>query len=77
MQATIKMFGKLTEITSASSVMIDDVKDTDEVISILQQRYPGLMQLQYIIAVDKEIIHNNTILTDHSIIALLPPYSGG
>lgn len=77
MQVTIKLFGLLTDITLASSVSIDNVKDTDEAISKLQQLYPPLKQSQYIIAVDKEIIHNNTLLTENTTMALLPPYAGG
>jgi molybdopterin converting factor small subunit len=32
---------------------------------------------KYVIAVDKKVANENTTLTENSIVALLPPFSGG
>jgi molybdopterin synthase sulfur carrier subunit len=38
---------------------------------------PALAGMKYIIAVDKQVIIKNTILNNNSVVALLPPFSGG
>jgi len=43
----------------------------------LHAKYPGLKGSPYIMAVDKEVISGNTNLSGESIVAILPPYSGG
>jgi molybdopterin synthase sulfur carrier subunit len=39
--------------------------------------YPSLADAKYLIAVDKQTVTGNTILKEGSMIALLPPFSGG
>ena len=77
MQVTITLFGRLTDITGNSTIALQDVADTDELVQKLQQQYPGFKQAPYIIAVNKDIINVNTVLMPGCTVALLPPYSGG
>ncbi len=53
------------------------VPDTDALQQQLHQKYPGLAAAKYVIAVDKIICHQNTVLRAGSTVALLPPFSGG
>ena len=76
MNMQIMMFGKLSEITG-NSISINDVSDTESMEKILHAQFPALADSKYVIAVNKKIIKENTILSDNSVVALLPPFSGG
>ena len=75
MSLKVIMFGKLADITGNSVSVI--AVDTDSLINILHKDYPALANTKYVIAVDKQIINENTVLNNNSIVALLPPFSGG
>jgi len=70
------MFGKLVDI-AGSSVYVEEVKDTDSLVSSLNKTYPALVNTKYVIAVNKKVINQNTVVDKNSEIALLPPFSGG
>ena len=76
MSIKIILFGKLSDI-AGTSVTINDVTDTDGLISALHKNYPAFANTKYVIAVDKQVIKENTTLNNNSIVALLPPFSGG
>ena len=76
MSLKIILFGRLADI-AGNSVAVDDVSDTDNLIKALHKNCPTLADTKYIIAVDKQVIKENTILSDSSVVALLPPFSGG
>jgi molybdopterin converting factor small subunit len=62
---------------TGNSVSINDVVDTDGLMDLLHTRYPALAESKYVIAVNKQVITSNTLLNENSVVALLPPYSGG
>ena len=76
MNVKVIMFGKLVDI-AGSSVIIPDVTDTESLVKTLQKNYPALLNTKYVIAVNKKVINQNTILDNNSEVALLPPFSGG
>ena len=76
MNMHIILFGRLVDI-AGSSVFVNGVEDTDSLISALHNTYPGLAQAKFVIAVDKRVITSNTLLNEESVVALLPPFSGG
>jgi molybdopterin synthase sulfur carrier subunit len=76
MSVKIILFGKLAEI-AGGSVSVDNVADTDSLIKALHKDYPELTKTKYVIAVDKQVIKENTGLNKKSTVALLPPFSGG
>ena len=76
MSIKIILFGKLAEIVRGS-VSVDNVADTDSLIDALHKDYPEFTKTKYVIAVDKQVIKENTILNNNSTVALLPPFSGG
>ena len=76
MSIQIILFGKLAEI-AGGSVSVDNVSDTDSLVESLTKRYPELATTKYVIAVDKQVIKENTALSKKSMVALLPPFSGG
>ena len=76
MSIKIILFGKLADIVG-NSVSLDNVEDTDSLVDSLNKRYPELASTKYVIAVDKRMITENTVLNKKSMVALLPPFSGG
>jgi len=77
MNIEILLFGRLTEVVGESSLQLEDVADTNQVIKYLHDKYTGLQQMNYQVAVDQVIIHHNKLLTDGMKVALMPPFSGG
>lgn len=73
----IMVFGQLTEITGDAHISLGSIADTNSMVKALVLKYPELATAKYVIAVDKNIVLNNTILTDKNTVALLPPFSGG
>lgn len=71
------IFGQLTEITGGTNIMLHDITNTDTLVKALHKLYPALAVSNYIIALDKKVIIENTILVNNSTVALLPPFSGG
>ena len=77
MEVQIIIFGQLTDIFRAAELRFRNAADTNELINELNKKYPGLAEAKYTIAVNKRTITGNTVLQDGSIVALMPPFSGG
>jgi molybdopterin converting factor small subunit len=77
MAVNIIIFGQLTDITGEQNLVVSDVRDTDQLIAKLNTMFPAMSGSKYVLAVDKRVISDNTILENNSTIALLPPFSGG
>lgn len=77
MQVRIMIFGQLTDIINNSTLILADIADTNSLVNELNKLYPALADSKYIMAVNKQTVITNTILKEDSIIALLPPFSGG
>ena len=77
MKVNILLFGQLTDITRTDTIVLEDINDTDNLVTALHAQYPGLVNTKYLIAVDKKVISVNTPLSDNCPVALLPPFSGG
>jgi molybdopterin synthase sulfur carrier subunit len=77
MPVNVIVFGQLTDIMGNRPLTVDDVADTGQLIQRLNERYPALVSAPYIIAVDKQIVNGNTVLTGNNTVALLPPFAGG
>ncbi len=77
MKTKILFFGQLVDVTGTKELILEGVADTDTLMAILTHRFPVLADSKYSVAVDQEIISTNTILSDNTTIALLPPFSGG
>lgn len=76
MRVQVIAFGQLRSMID-QELVFTDVQDTDSLKQRLEERFSGLRELNYIMAVNKEIIQGKISLIDESIVALLPPYSGG
>lgn len=76
MNLTIIIFGQLREITG-NAVSVEQVNSTDELTAFLVRKYPELGSVPFKIAVNRQLVHENTVLAENCEVALLPPYSGG
>jgi sulfur-carrier protein len=77
MPVQVIVFGQLSDIMGHDPVTIDGAADTSELIDQLNKRYPALVNKPYIIAVDKQIVNEPTVLSGNNTVALLPPFAGG
>jgi len=75
-QLSIIAFGQIAEIVGHEEFSMD-ASDTDALQILLLSKFPGLKNKKFAISVDKLLIKTNTTLRDHSVVALLPPFSGG
>jgi len=73
MNVKIILFGQLSDIAGGDSLVLEAVTDTNELQQRLLQQYPALAASKYIIAVDKQLVQENTRLHENNSIALLPP----
>ncbi len=73
----ILLFGQLTEIAGQSRIDISAAADTAQLQEQVNKAFPAMAAIQYIVAVDKKAVKQNTPLSENSQVALLPPFSGG
>ena len=77
MEINLLSFGQIADITGKSAWKMVGVKDTNELIKNLEEQFPALSPIRYSIAVNKQLIQENTVFKEKDTIALLPPFSGG
>ncbi|MCH2020906.1 MAG: MoaD/ThiS family protein [Saprospiraceae bacterium] len=79
MVITIKYFGILSEITNkdTENLIVEDNCNSNDINKILIETYPSISNVNYIIAVNQNVIQNIYSLSPNDEIALLPPFSGG
>ena len=77
MEVNVLIFGKLRDLTGTNICRVSDVKDTDQMIAKMNEKFPGLSAMKFLIAVEEDIVHENTVFSHEHTVALLPPYSGG
>lgn len=73
----IKIFGVIAEKTGTGDLTIPFVDDTDKLYSMLLEKHPRLEGVKFTLAVNRQIVHQNSSLDQNDEIALLPPFSGG
>ena len=77
MKVNLLPFGRITDMISTNPVIDEAIVDTDGLITLLRKLYPALAESKFLIAVDRKVINENTLLHDNCTVALLPPFSGG
>lgn len=73
----IKAFGLLAEKLQASEFEFPYHQDTEQLLNALKESHPELQSSKFSLAVDKNLVQENTGLNGNEEIALLPPFSGG
>jgi sulfur-carrier protein len=77
MKISVLPFGKLADILAPQEWALEDVATAGAVRHKLEAEFPALKGMRYLIAVDKKIAEEGHLLEEGSVVALLPPFSGG
>lgn len=77
MKIKVLAFGQAAEIIGDANRDYPYVPDTDDLIKQLADNFPELKNLEYSLAVNKQIVRGNTRLQNEDTVAILPPFSGG
>lgn len=80
MEITVLAFGIAKDIFGSESIqiMLGEADDMATLKTLLEQQYPQLKELaSYMIAVNDEYAHTNTVIQPGDEVAIIPPVSGG
>ncbi|CAG1022168.1 Molybdopterin synthase sulfur carrier subunit [Methylococcales bacterium] len=80
MEITVLAFGIAKDIFGRESVQIslNNEADIASLKTLLEEQYPKLKELaSYMIAVNDEYAHTDTVINPGDEIAIIPPVSGG
>jgi molybdopterin synthase sulfur carrier subunit len=73
----IRFFGQLTDLVKTEKVLIEGVSDTDMVRKKIVEMYPILANATFKMALNNKLIIENVEVAENSVIAFMPPFSGG
>ena len=73
----IRFFGQLSDITNTESVFLENLTDTDTAMNKVIEMYPLLKDATFKMALNNKLVNENSALAENSVIAFMPPYSGG
>lgn len=79
MKIKLKYFGMVAEITNTSEELIevDKHSSSTNLVKLLEEKFHSLNQLDYRLAINQELIHENVELKENDTIAVLPAFAGG
>ncbi len=72
----VLLFGVLASEAGLKELEIENVKNTEELLSELAQRFP-VLDFQFQVFVNRQQVANNQTLKDNDEVALIPPFPGG
>lgn len=77
MEIEIISFGQITEFINNQKIEVYGIADTNSFKQYLEDRFPALKDIKYKLALNKNIVQQNTEITNQATIAIMPPFSGG
>lgn len=77
MEIKIISFGKIAEIIGSQMITVPDQTDTDQINDILVELFPDLRSIKYRMALNEHLVNQNIVIVNGSVIAIMPPFSGG
>jgi len=77
MKVKVLFFGSLGEVAGREELELNDIPDTDHLLSRLRGLYPALTQHTFRLAVNQTIVEGAALLNDNDEVALMPPFAGG
>lgn len=77
MKIKLRTFGKFTEFISDNVLELENHFDTDSLQIALKKKYPFFDNAKYFLVVDNKMVLENSILAEHSVVDIMPPFSGG
>ena len=73
----VLFFGQLADITKCSTLDLEYIGTTDKLKEIVFRRFPELSSVKFAMALNNEIVIENTAIKDQSKVAFMSPFSGG
>lgn len=73
----VLFFGQLADITKCSTLDLEYIGTTDKLKEIVFRRFPELSSVKFAMALNNEIVIENTTIKDQSKVAFMSPFSGG
>lgn len=77
MEIEIISFGKIAEFIGNQKIEITGINKTDELKAYLEASFPRLRNMKYKLALNKQIIQDNSAIANNDTVAIMPPFSGG
>lgn len=77
MQIKIMVFGPLQDITGWQEQTLENILDSEILVEELENNFPELKNMEFRIALNRNLIEQKTLFQDQDEVALLPPFSGG
>jgi len=76
MKINIIVFGQLRDVLG-EQLELDTVNDITGLRDLLHEKFPAMHDANYMVAVNKKVVTENTGLTENCTVAILSPFSGG
>ena len=77
MHIKVKLFGSLADLVGSSEMLIENVRDSEELCKRFRELYGTSKEIKMLVAVNRSIQSEPYIFHETDEIALLPPFSGG
>lgn len=77
MSINVLLFGSLAEIAGCFKMELENIHDLNELKLIMEEKISGLNKKDYVIAINGELVMENTTIENGNEIAFLPPFAGG
>ena len=77
MTVNVLFFGALVELTKVSSMQINEITNSEEIIEILHKKFPLLFHYKFSVALNQNFLTDAAPLNDGDELALMPPFAGG
>lgn len=73
----VLFFGELKDVTECEVWIPEMTENTEFLVDFACNRWPGLKNKTFVLAVNKQVVHNKSALQEGDEVAFLPPFSGG
>jgi sulfur-carrier protein len=77
MEIKIISFGEITGFINHQKIEVDGIAGTYALKQYPENRFPVMKGIKYKLALNKNIVQQNTQITNQATIAIMPPFSGG
>jgi molybdopterin converting factor small subunit len=73
----VQLFGCLIDAVGAANINVEEANDLQSLREKILCAYPSLQKFSFVTALNKKIEKGNAVLNEKSMVALMPPFSGG
>ena len=77
MEIELISFGKISDFIKNQTIVLTDISNTDELKAFLETSFPALANIKYKFALNNDLVQENSNISNHDTVAIMPPFSGG